>query len=67
MLATASKASGSIVFWDLNKQKVHSIIPAAHNSNPVSHLQFLGNEAALISTSGADNSLKMWVFESGLT
>lgn len=66
LLASVS-GSGAITLWDLNKQKVHSVIQSPHGQRAVSCLQFMPNEPILISASEEDNSLKMWFFERGTT
>lgn len=59
-MATASP-SGQLVLWDLEEQKLHSQLPEAHGGR-VSKLHFLVHEPLLIS-GGADNALKMWIFD----
>ena len=57
-------SSGVIVVWDLQKQIMVSMIRDAHRFGAVSSLTFLLAEPVLISSGGADNSLKMWIFDS---
>lgn len=38
-----------------------------HNGRKVTNLEFMPNEPILISASDEDNSIKMWLFEKGLT
>ena len=54
---------GNILFWDLNEKKIHSVIQRAHNSKAIEKVEFLNNEPILISSSGEDNSIKMWLFD----
>ncbi|GBG70074.1 hypothetical protein CBR_g5707 [Chara braunii] len=61
MLA-AGGTSGEITIWNLEKQKLQSVIRTAHDGT-ISSLYFLPKEPMLIS-SAADNSLKMWIFDS---
>lgn len=59
-MATASP-SGHVAVWDLEEQKLHSQLFEAHQ-NRISRLQYLNSEPLLVS-SGADNALKMWIFD----
>ena len=63
----SQKDDHSIVLWDLNKQKIYSVIQLPHNGRPITHLAFMPNEPILISSSDSDNSIKMWFFEKGVT
>jgi U3 small nucleolar RNA-associated protein 21 len=47
--------------WDLEKKKLHSMLQSAHDAALVS-LYFLPGQPVLVS-SGADNSLKEWIFD----
>ena len=67
LLASVSGEGTSITIWDLNKQKIHTLVQLPHNGRYVSHLQFMPNEPILVSSSESDNSLKMWFFERGMT
>jgi U3 small nucleolar RNA-associated protein 21 len=67
LLASISGEGSSITLWDLNKQKVHSVVQLPHNGRLISCLQFMPNEPILLSSSEEDNSLKMWFFERGTT
>ncbi|CAE7205857.1 unnamed protein product [Rhizoctonia solani] len=61
-LATAS-ATGHIAFWDLNVQgRLMHIIKGAHSSS-ISAVQWIPGQPVMV-TSGEDNSLKQWLFES---
>jgi U3 small nucleolar RNA-associated protein 21 len=67
LLASVSGEGQSVTLWDLNKQKIYSIIQLPHNSRAISNIQFMNNEPILITSSDEDNSLKMWFFEKGST
>jgi len=67
LLASVSGEGTSITLWDLNKQKIYSVVQIAHSERRISYLQFMPNEPILISSSEEDNSLKMWFFERGMT
>lgn len=56
-----------MTLWDLNKQKVYSVMQGPHGNRNVASVQFMHNEPVLISTSDDDNSIKMWFFEKGTT
>ncbi|KAF8610566.1 Utp21-domain-containing protein [Ceratobasidium sp. AG-I] len=61
-LATAS-ATGHISLWDLNAQgRLMHIVKGAHSSG-ISAIQWIPGQPVMV-TSGEDNSLKQWVFES---
>ncbi|KAF8682478.1 Utp21 protein [Rhizoctonia solani] len=61
-LATAS-ATGHIAIWDLNAQgRLMQIVKGAHNSS-ISAVQWIPGQPVMV-TSGDDNSLKQWLFES---
>lgn len=62
-LLASCTTDGNILFWDLNEKKIHSVIQKAHNSKPIDKIQFLNNEPVLLSSSGEDNSIKMWLFD----
>lgn len=63
LLATAG-SNGVINLWDLNKNTLHYTITSSLSSlKSVSSLLFLPNEPILLSTSGFDNSIKMFKFD----
>jgi U3 small nucleolar RNA-associated protein 21 len=72
VMATASKDSGDIAFWDLNKGgRKMGTLRGAHSPPPtvsggvgggISKIEFLAGQAVIIS-SGLDNSLKSWIFD----
>ena len=62
-LLASCTTDGSILFWDLNEKKIQSVIQKAHNSKNIDKVQFLSNEPVLVSSSGDDNSIKMWLFD----
>lgn len=56
--------SGSeILYWNLNEQKLLSKEMNAHNAKPVDRAEFLFGEPIVVTSSGEDNSLKMWIFD----
>lgn len=70
LLASVTRSSNggrNIVFWDLNQKKIHSILKDAHSGKQVSDIKFMANEPVLISSSDEGNSIKMWLFEQGLS
>ncbi|KAF1836178.1 Utp21-domain-containing protein [Decorospora gaudefroyi] len=72
VMATASRDSGDIVFWDLNKGgRKTGTLRGAHGPPPsasggvgggISKIEFLAGQALIVS-SGLDNSLKSWIFD----
>nr|CCA23859.1 conserved hypothetical protein [Albugo laibachii Nc14]CCA24043.1 conserved hypothetical protein [Albugo laibachii Nc14] len=60
-IMVTGSANGDIAVWNLQRQRLESILPKAHDSCIVS-LLFLPNEPLLIS-SGTDNALKVWIFD----
>jgi U3 small nucleolar RNA-associated protein 21 len=65
---TESAAGGNtVVFWDLNSKKIYSKLANAHGGKQISDVQFLNNEPVLVTSSEQGNSIKMWLFEKGLT
>ena len=62
-LLASCTTDGNILFWDLNEKKIHSVVQKAHNSKPIDKVQFLHNEPIVLSNSGEDNSIKMWLFD----
>jgi U3 small nucleolar RNA-associated protein 21 len=72
VMATASKESGDITFWDLNKGgRKMGTLRGAHGPPPsasggvgggISKVEFLAGQAVIVS-SGLDNSLKSWIFD----
>ena len=62
-LLVTCTTDGNIIFWDLNEKKIHSVVQKAHNSKPIDKVEFLHNEPIVVSSSGEDNSVKMWLFD----
>jgi U3 small nucleolar RNA-associated protein 21 len=72
VMATASKESGDVTFWDLNKGgRKMGTLRGAHGPPPsasggvgggISKIEFLAGQAVIVS-SGLDNSLKSWIFD----
>ncbi|KAF2191079.1 Utp21-domain-containing protein [Zopfia rhizophila CBS 207.26] len=72
VMATASRESGDVTFWDLNEGgRKMGVLRSAHNASPsatggigdgISKIEFLAGQSVLVS-SGLDNSLKSWVFD----
>ena len=60
-LLVSGSSTGEIVVWDLEAKQLHSRMAEAHDG-AVLRLAFLPGEPVLLS-SGADNSLKMWIFD----
>lgn len=60
-LVVSGTVSGDIAIWNLQEKRLESMIANAHDGAVVS-LVFLPNEPLLLS-SGADNSIKMWIFD----
>lgn len=72
VMATATKDSGDITFWDLNKGgRKMGTLRGAHGPPPsaiggvgggISKIEFLAGQAVVVS-SGLDNTLKSWIFD----
>ena len=72
IMATSSRGSGDVTFWDLSKGgKVKGVLRGAHSSSSISGLgekggigrvEFLPSQAVMV-TSGTDNALKTWIFD----
>ena len=60
----SADSSGMIVVWDLEKKKMLSLVKSAHRVGGVASLAFLPGEPVMVSSGGADNSLKMWILDS---
>lgn len=61
-LVVTGSVSGDVAVWNLQDKRLESMIANAHDGAVVS-LVFLPNEPILLS-SGADNAIKMWIFDS---
>ena len=59
-LVTGS-SRGHLAIWDLKRKQLLTLLPNAHGAR-ITSAAFIGNEGLLV-TSGADNQLKMWVFD----
>ncbi|KAF9392883.1 hypothetical protein CPB97_007409 [Podila verticillata] len=53
---------GDIALWDLDRQKILHVMKGAHDGT-IPSVQFLNGQAILMS-SGSDNSVKQWIFDS---
>ncbi|KAF9427470.1 hypothetical protein BGZ94_004836 [Podila epigama] len=53
---------GDIALWDLDRQRILHVMKGAHDG-AIPSIQFLNGQAILMS-SGADNSVKQWIFDS---
>ncbi|KAF9316671.1 hypothetical protein BG003_001695 [Podila horticola] len=53
---------GDIALWDLDRQKILHVMKGAHDGT-IPSIQFLNGQAILMS-SGSDNSVKQWIFDS---
>lgn len=72
VMATASKHSSDVTFWDLNdKGRKMGTLHGAHNppsstgggvGGGISRIEFLAGQSVIVS-SGLDNTLKTWVFD----
>ncbi|PHH91184.1 hypothetical protein CDD83_1419 [Cordyceps sp. RAO-2017] len=72
VMATATAATGDVTFWDLNGGgRVMGVLRSAHNPpsrhgrvvpGGVSKIEFLVGQPVIV-TSGQDNSLKSWIFD----
>ncbi|OJD39747.1 wd domain-containing protein [Diplodia corticola] len=72
VMATASKHTGDVVFWDLNGGgRKMGVLRGAHAppsiaaggvAGGISKIEFLAGQAVVV-TSGLDNSLKTWIFD----
>ncbi|KAG8530101.1 uncharacterized protein KY384_005583 [Bacidia gigantensis] len=70
LMATASKGSGDVTFWDLyDGGRVKGILRGAHDLPPssvdncgINRVEFLPGQDVII-TSGMDNTLKSWIFD----
>ena len=60
-LMASSSSNGGVYVWDLERQHLVASMPQAHDS-AVNTCRFLQGEAVL-ATTGADNAVKMWVFD----
>ncbi|XP_078162623.1 transducin family protein / WD-40 repeat family protein [Carex rostrata] len=60
-LLASGGSSGVISIWNLEKNRLQSVIREAHDASIVS-LHFFMNEPVLLS-SATDNSIKMWIFD----
>lgn len=64
-MASTSQDTASIIFWDLNGQKILAEMKSPHADHDTTHMCFIPNEPVLVSSSDEDNSIKMWLFEKG--
>jgi U3 small nucleolar RNA-associated protein 21 len=72
VMATASKTTGDVTFWDLNDGgRKMGVLRGAHNppsaqlrgaAGGISKVEFLAGQAVIV-TSGLDNSLRTWIFD----
>ncbi|ODA76367.1 hypothetical protein RJ55_08213 [Drechmeria coniospora] len=72
VMTTATSATGDVTFWDLNGGgRVMGVLRSAHNPpsqdggrirGGVSKVEFLAGQPVIV-TSGLDNSLKTWIFD----
>ncbi|KAF1974682.1 Utp21-domain-containing protein [Bimuria novae-zelandiae CBS 107.79] len=72
VMATASRYSSDITFWDLNEMgRKMGTLYGAHNPPPsarggvgggISRIEFLAGQSVIVS-SGLDNALKSWIFD----
>ncbi|KAI9847435.1 MAG: hypothetical protein M1838_000878 [Thelocarpon superellum] len=72
VMATASRNSGDVTFWDLNQGgRIKGVLRGAHNppsttncevSGGINRVEFLSGQPVLV-TGGLDNALKTWIFD----
>jgi U3 small nucleolar RNA-associated protein 21 len=75
VMATATKGSGDVTFWDLNHGgRIMGVLRGAHyppssvgtetgmSRGGISKIEFLPGQPVIV-TSGNDNSLKTWIFD----
>ncbi|KAF7560504.1 hypothetical protein G7046_g3645 [Stylonectria norvegica] len=72
VMATTTRSSGDVTFWDLNGGgRVMGVLRSAHNPpshdgptarGGISKVEFLTGQPVIV-TSGLDNSLKSWIFD----
>lgn len=55
--------TGMMAVWDLNERRLIGQLPSAHHGS-ITALYFLAGEPLMVS-SGADNTLKTWIFDMG--
>ena len=60
ILATAGP-TGAVALWNLDERRVAGVMNDCHGA-AVTALHFLKSEPLLV-TAGADNALKVWVFD----
>ncbi|CAG8566492.1 3528_t:CDS:10 [Paraglomus brasilianum] len=58
----SANMSGDITLWDLDKRKLHHLMKGAHDGM-IPSIQFFNGQPILI-TSGTDNAIKEWIFDS---
>ena len=58
-LMAAGGGAGVITVWNLEEQRLHTVLRDAHDA-PLTALHFFAGEPRLMSA-GADNALKQWV------
>lgn len=62
----ASSNGPEIIFWDLNESKTCSKLSSPHHNSTITKIQFLPGEPIIMSQSGDDNSLKLWLFDKAI-
>ena len=70
IMATATRNSGDITFWDLNNSgRVRGVLHNAHNppspsgeGGGINRVEFLPGQDVIL-TGGMDNALKSWIFD----
>jgi U3 small nucleolar RNA-associated protein 21 len=60
-LLAAGGGAGVVTVWNLEAQRLHTVLRDAHDAHIVA-LHFFAGEPVLMS-SGADNALKQWIFD----
>jgi len=61
-IMASANMQGDVTFWDLEQRRLFYILKGAHDAS-VHSCAFYPNQPILV-TASADNSLKMWIFDS---
>ena len=61
-IMASSNDDGDVIFWDLERFQIAYTLQSAHDK-AISKIQFLSGQPIIV-TSGCDNSIKEWIFDS---